>query len=124
VLPQPALAQPSGVDPQASRILKASTDFLASRKQFSVETRSTLEVVRVSGQRIQFDHMARQSIQRPNRMRAERVGDLVAQVFYYDGKSLTLHNPSWKYFATVAAPGTLEQMLDLARVARHRRPGR
>jgi hypothetical protein len=39
----------------------------------------------------------------------------VNQVFYYDGKSLTLHNPDEKVFATVAAPGTLEEMLDFAR---------
>ena len=90
-------------------------DFLASQKQFSVETRSSLEVVLVSGQKIQFDHTARQSVQRPNKLRAERTGDLVDQVFYYDGKSLTLHNPSEKYYATVAAPGTLEEMLDFAR---------
>jgi hypothetical protein len=115
VLPQVALGQPAGIDPQATKLLKASTDFLASQKQFSVETHSTLEVVLISGQKIQFDHSARQSVQRPNKLRAERVGDLIDQVFYYDGKSLTLHNPRENYYATVAAPGTLEEMLDFAR---------
>jgi hypothetical protein len=115
VAPPAALAQPAGIDPQAERLLKASTSFLASQKQFSVDTRSTLEVVLPSGQKIQFDHAARQSVQRPNKLRAERRGDLVDQVFYYDGKSLTLHNPGEKYYATVAAPGTLEAMLDFAR---------
>lgn len=102
-------------DARAREILHRMTDFLASQKQFSLDTRSTIEVVLVSGQKIQFDHTARQSIQRPNKLRAERTGDLVDQIFYYDGKSLTLHNPSEKYYATVAAPGTLEDMLDFAR---------
>lgn len=115
VPPHVALGQPTGVDPQAEKLLKASTDFLASQKQFSIEARSTLEVVLTSGQKIQFDQAAKQSVQRPNKLRAERVGDLVAQVFYYDGKSLTLHNPGEKHYATVAAPGTLEEMLDFAR---------
>jgi hypothetical protein len=115
VVPHAALAQAAGIDPQAERLLKASTSFLASQKQFSVDTRSTLEVVLPSGQKIQFDHAARQSVQRPNKLRAERRGALVDQVFYYDGKSLTLHNPSDGFFATVAAPGTLEAMLDFAR---------
>jgi hypothetical protein len=109
------LAQPAGIDPQATRLLKASTDFLARQKRFDVETRSSLEVVLTSGQKIQFDHLARQSVQRPNKLRADRVGDLVEQSFYYDGKSLTLFNPRQKYYATVAAPGTLEEMLDFAR---------
>jgi hypothetical protein len=114
-LPTGALAQPSGIDPQATRLLKASTDFLASQKRFNVETRSSLEVVLTSGQKIQFDHVARQSVQRPDKLRADRVGDLVEQSFYYDGKSLTLFNPGEKYYAMVAAPGTLEEMLDFAR---------
>ena len=114
-LPSSAAAQPAGIDPQATKLVKASTDFLASQKRFSVETRNSLEVVLTSGQKIQFDHVARLSVQRPNKLRADRVGDLVEQAFYFDGKSLTIFNPGEKYFATVAAPGTLEEMLDFAR---------
>lgn len=114
-VPLAALAQPAGIDPQATKLLKASTDFLARQQRFSIDTRNSLEVVLTSGQKIQFDHTARASIQRPNKLRADRTGDLVEQSFYYDGKALTLHNPAQKYYATVAAPGTLEEMLDLAR---------
>jgi len=114
-LPPVALGQPAGIDPAATQLLKAATDFLAGQKQFSVETRNSLEVVLASGQKIEFNHTARQSVQRPNKLRAERTGDLVNQVFYYDGKSLTLSSPGEKAYATVAAPGTLEEMLDFAR---------
>jgi hypothetical protein len=114
-LPQLAAAQADKIDPQAVKLLKAATDFVASQKAFNVETRNTLEVVLTSGQKIQFGHTAKLSLQRPNKMRAERTGDLVNQVFYYDGKSLTLSNPGENYFATVAAPPTLEEMLDFAR---------
>lgn len=107
--------QAAGIDPQAEKLLKASTDFLAAQKRFSVDTRTTLEVVLESGQKIQFDNAARATVRRPNRLRAERVGDLVEQVFYYDGKSLTLYNPGPKFYATAAAPATLEEMLDFAR---------
>ena len=114
-LPQGALAQPVGISPAAKDLLKASTDFLACQQQFSVDTESSIEVVLGSGQKIQYDHTARVSVERPNRLRAERTGDLVDQVFYYDGESLTLHNPLANYYATIAAPGTLEEMLDFAR---------
>jgi hypothetical protein len=59
--------------------------------------------------------MARLSAQRPNKLRAERTGDLVQQVFTYDGKSLTLFNPQDKVYAQVAAPDTLEGMIEFAR---------
>ena len=110
-----ASAQPAGIDPQATKLLKASTDFLASQPRFSVESRNTLEVVLTSGQKIQFGHAARMWVQRPNKLRADRTGDLVEQSFYYDGKSLTLLNPGENVYATVPAPGTLEEMLDFAR---------
>jgi hypothetical protein len=48
-------------------------------------------------------------------LRAERNGDLVEQVFVYDGKSITLFNPGETVFAQVAAPDTLEAMLEFAR---------
>jgi hypothetical protein len=114
-LSQPALAQPSGISPEAKTLLRASTDYVAGLKQFSIDTRNTLEVVLVSGQKIQFDHGVKVAVERPNKLRAQRTGDLVDQDFYYDGKSLTLHNPSEKVFATVPVPGTLEEALDHAR---------
>lgn len=114
-MPQTALAQPAEVSPRAAELLKASTDFLAGQQQFSLDTESSIEVVLASGQKIQFDHTARVSVERPNKLRAERTGDLVDQVFYYDGESLTLHNPVGNYYAKIAAPGTLEEMLDFAR---------
>jgi hypothetical protein len=117
VLPQTAPAQPAGIDPQAEKLLKASTAFLASQKRFSVDTRNTIEVVLTSGQKLQFGNASTAWVQRPNRLRAERKGDLVDQLFLYDGKSLTLYNPGQKYYATVAAPGTLDQMLDFARTS-------
>jgi hypothetical protein len=108
-------AQPAGIAPEAQQLLKASTDFLAKQQQFSADTRNTLEIVLKSGQKIEFNHTARQSVQRPNKLRAERSGDLVNQVFVYDGKTLTLLSQQDKAYAQVAAPDTLEAMLDFAR---------
>jgi hypothetical protein len=110
-----AQAQPAAIAPEAQRLLKASTDFVARQQQFSAETRNTLEIVLTTGQKIEFNHTARLSAQRPNKLRAERSGDLVDQVFVYDGNSLTLSNPAERVYAQVAAPGTLEEMLDFAR---------
>ncbi|MFO7708279.1 MAG: DUF2092 domain-containing protein [Desulfobacterales bacterium] len=115
LLPQAAIGQSAEIESQAETLLERSTTYLASQKRFSVETRSTIEVVLVSGQKLQFDHAAVLSVKRPNKLKAERRGDLVDQMFYYNGKSLALHNPSENYYAKVAAPDTLEKMLDFAR---------
>jgi hypothetical protein len=115
VVPIAAPAQPAGIDPQAVKLLKASTDYLASLKQYGVDARTSIEVVLNTGQKLQFDAAASLALQRPNKLRGERRGRLVDQIFYYDGKSLTLYNPGQRYYATVAAPDTLEAMLDFAR---------
>jgi hypothetical protein len=113
--PGAAPAQPAGIDPQAQKLLRTSMDFLAAQKRISVDTRSTIETVLASGQKLQFANTVSMAAQRPNKLWAKRYGDLVDQVFYYDGKTLTLHNPGDKVYARVDAPGTIEEMLDFAR---------
>jgi hypothetical protein len=108
-------AQSAGIAPEARQVLKASTDFLASQQRFTADTRNTLEIVLTSGQKIEFNSTGHQFVQRPNKLRSERSGDLVEQLFVYDGKSLTLYQPQDKVYAQVAAPATLEEMLDFAR---------
>lgn len=114
-LAAPAGAQGTGIDANAQRLLKASTDFIAAQPRFSVDTRNSLEVVLKSGQTIEFNHTTLLSMQRPNQLRAERRGDLVEQVFVYDGRTLTMHNPADKAFAQMAVLGTVEDALDFAR---------
>ena len=108
-------AQAPAVDPAATKILKRMTDYLGSLKQFSVRTQNTLEDLLDSGQRVDFDVSASVIISRPNKLRAERKGDLISQIFYYNGKTLTLYNPTDKVYATEPAPGTIEGVLDFAR---------
>ena len=48
-------------------------------------------------------------------MRVERIGEVINQTFYYDGKTLTVDLPDQQYYATAPAPPTIEAMLDFAR---------
>jgi hypothetical protein len=115
LLAAPAQAQVAGVDPEAARILKRMTDHVAGLKQFGLDAANTVEVVLTSGQKLQFTSAARTIVQRPNKLRADRVGDIISQSFYYDGRTLTLFNAGNKYYASVPAPGKLGAMIDFAR---------
>ena len=110
-----ALAQKPAVDPAATQILKRMTDYLGSLPQFSVHTQNTIEERLGSGHRVDSTFSASIIVSRPNKLYAERKGDLVDQVFFYDGKTLTLYNPSDKVYATKPVPGTFEGMLAFAR---------
>ena len=113
--PQLGRAQPTGIEPQAEKLLRRMSDYLASRQQFTLRAESMLEAVLTSGQKLQYDSPATLIVSRPNMLRAHRKGDLANQEFFYDGKSLTLYNPGENLYATTAAPATLEEMLDFAR---------
>src|SRR4249920_36730 len=79
--PQPGHAQPAGIDPQAEKLLKRMSDYLAGRQQFTAKAESTLEVVLTSGQKIQYDSPATLMVSRPNKLRAHRKGDLPTRNF-------------------------------------------
>jgi hypothetical protein len=116
MLPGTAHAQAAaGVDPDAATILKRMTDYVGKLQRFSVDSANTLEVVLASGQKIQFTSAARTTVQRPNRLRSERIGDVISQSFYYDGRAFTIFNPGDGYYATVPAPNTIDALVDFAR---------
>ncbi len=107
--------QESAVDPAAVRTLKRMTDYLAGLEHFRVHTENTVEDLLDSGQRVDLHIAGDFIVRRPNRIRAERTGEPLDQIFYYDGASLTLYNPSDGVYATEKAPGTIEEVIDYAR---------
>jgi hypothetical protein len=113
--PHPGHTQPTGMEPQAEKLLRRMSDYLASLQKFTVRTDNTIEAVLTSGQKLQFDSPATATVSRPNKLLAHRKGDIVNQEFFYDGKTLTLYNQRENLYATTAAPPTLEAMLDFAR---------
>jgi hypothetical protein len=108
-------AQAPAVDKAAVQILQQMTDYVGGLYQFSVKTENDLEDVLDAGHRIDFDVYASVTVARPNKLRAERKGALIDQVFYYDGKTLTLYNPVDNVYATEPAPETVEGLLDYVR---------
>lgn len=92
------------INPTATGILKRMADFIGNAKQFRVTTENTLEYKLDSGHRVDIDVSADVIVSRPNKLRAERRGKLVDQVFYYDGKNLTLYHPETEFYATEPVP--------------------
>ena len=114
-LAAPALAQPEGVDPAAAERLRTSLAYLNGLEAFSVNTQGSLEIVLLDGQKVQLLNQVDMALQRPNRMHARRTGEAAEQEFFYDGKTLTLHEPGSSAYASLPAPATIEAMLDFAR---------
>ena len=115
ILPSYSNGQSSAIDPQADQLLRKMSDYMAGLEQFSVQTENSVEVVLRSGEKIQFINPAELSLQRPNKLQANRKGDIVDQEFYYDGKTLTLYDKESNHYVTVEAPPTIDETIDFAR---------
>ncbi|RKH50464.1 DUF2092 domain-containing protein [Corallococcus sp. AB049A] len=102
------------MDPQAQRILRQMSDFLAAQREFSVRTEGTLDQVLDSGQKVQLQRAGSVKLQRPNRLRVDRAGDLARLHLFYDGQRLTLHGEDSNAYATTPAPSNVDAMLDMA----------
>ncbi|HWS41051.1 MAG TPA: DUF2092 domain-containing protein [Arenimonas sp.] len=102
-------------DKDALALLKSSLDYVASLQQFTVQSESTIEVVLINGQKIQFNNNASMALLRPNKLIAKRVGDIIDQHMYYNGNTFTLFNADSNVYATAKVPATLDGMLDTIR---------
>lgn len=105
-------SQAATVDAEAVKLLRGMTDHLGGLKQFSVVALNMREDVLESGHRVDFEVASKVLVSRPNKLHVERKGH--DQIFYYDGSTLTLYNPSDKVYASMPAPATIEEMLDFA----------
>ncbi len=115
LVPSEASAQNPAVDPAAVQVLKRMTDFMDGLQKFSVKTQNTIEDEYGSGHRVDRELAASVTVKRPNKLLAMRAGEVMNQRFFYDGKTLTLYNPSVKVYGSQPAPATIEKMIDFAR---------
>lgn len=103
------------IDPAALGILRNMTSYLAGLRGFGLETQNMLEEVLDSGQKIQHDFTAQVLIERPDKLRVERRGDLVDQLAVYDGRTFALHDRMRGYYAVTEAPADLDGLLHFLR---------
>ncbi len=117
LLPGETRAQQYEIDPEATQLLSDTMDYLGGLKKFSVDTSNTLDEVLDTGQKIQFDFNSSVTVQRPNKLHGKRQESQVQQSLIYDGETMTVYNASQNYYASAPMPGTIEAMLNHARLA-------
>ena len=114
--PAPAAAAPvdAKVDPAALAALNKMSAYLRTLPSFSVRSETVRDEVNDNGQKLQFMGTVNYQARRPNGLVIETATDRKVRTVYYDGKSLTVYAPRMGYYATVPAPATINETLDLA----------
>lgn len=100
------------VDPAAVDALKRMSAYLSTLKTFEATSEGSMDVVTEEGQRIQLDGVTHYKARKPGFV-IDHVSDLKSRRFIYDGKKFTVYSPKLGYYATVDAPPTNKEMLDL-----------
>lgn len=85
--------------------------FLQNQQSFTVDMDVNYDDVLESGEKVQYSAYQKVWVQKPNRLRSDYVGDERNTRFYYDGKTFTLQIPDLNYYATKAAPTTIDSAL-------------
>ena len=116
--PHVAQAHPAtqcAVEPKADALLRKMSTDLADMTAFRFNTDQVMEVVTRQGQKIQSVAESTVWVQRPNKLRADRMGPLGGATVYYDGSKLSVYGKRDNLYATTRAPDDLDGTIDFAR---------
>jgi hypothetical protein len=102
------------VEQDAVDALKAMGTYLRTLKAFEVTSDFTLEETLDDGQKIMNSGSADYLARLPDRLAVALYTDTAERQFFYDGKTLTMYGPKIGYYASVPAPATIAETLDMA----------
>lgn len=108
--PPPTVA----VEPAAIETLARMSDYLKTLTTFEILARTSQDLVTADDQKVQIDGVNRYLVRRPDGFRVEVATDHRVRQLVYDGKQMTLYAPERGVYATVDAPPTAREALDLA----------
>jgi hypothetical protein len=102
------------IDPQAVAALERMGSYLRAQSSIKLDAEMTTDDLLPSGQKVQYGGTAQLKVRRPDRLRADVVGDRKNEQMFYDGKTFTIFQPRLNYYARFDAPPTLAELVDLA----------
>ncbi|MFL5307190.1 MAG: DUF2092 domain-containing protein [Polyangia bacterium] len=113
----PATAAPpkKAIDPDADRMVKQMTDYLAGLQSFTLRTSVADEVSLKSGEKLAIMSNAEIAVQRPNRLRSLQRGSAAGLGIWYDGAHMSVACKSTGAYQTAVAPPTLDAAIDQMR---------
>lgn len=113
ILAAPARAQPQASDAKA--ILKTMSDYVSSQQTLELTFDSDIEVITPQLEKIQFTNSGEALINRPDKLRAHRVGGYADVAMFFDGKTVSILGNHINAYAQFDAPGSVDQLLESLR---------
>ncbi|WP_347547039.1 DUF2092 domain-containing protein [Roseomonas sp. CAU 1739] len=108
------------VSPEAQRLLRAMSDYVARQEQVSFDYDATFEIVTEAGQKLGLASSGTVALRRPDRVRATRQGGFADIEMVFDSRTFTLLGRNVNAYMQVQAAGTVDQLVDQLRERYHR----
>ncbi len=110
----PSKSSPVALSPAALDILKGMSETLGKANSLSFNIRRAFDEPASNGQPLFYMINSNVSLQRPDKLKVEVLGDGPPSEFYYDGKEFAVFLPASNLIAVETAPPHLEEMLETA----------
>ncbi|MDZ7589359.1 MAG: DUF2092 domain-containing protein [Rubrivivax sp.] len=95
----------------AKLMLKAMSDYVGRQNTIELSFDSDIEVITPSLEKIQFTNSGDALLQRPNKLRAHRVGGYADVAMSFDGKTVSILGKHINAYAQFEAPGSVDQLI-------------
>ena len=104
------------IEPKAMDALQKMGGFLRTLKAYEVSFKVSKDEVLDSGQKVMVDGTSELTVQTPNRFHfSTKIDEAHRDLqFFYDGKTFTIYGNTNKFYASVPAPATIHELLDVA----------
>jgi len=101
-----------GIGPEADKILKSMSSYLAGLSAFSMSVDIDNEIVDLAGQKLQLSSGATIIIERPGKLYIHRQGAYADAEIIFNGKSLTLYGKGMNAYMQVNRPGNIDNAIN------------
>jgi hypothetical protein len=101
------------IDPKAEKILQGMNAQKKKDVTASLEIVDTMDELTEGGQMIQYSHVRKLVVSEPKRFWIESTGDITNTTIWKDDTTFTLLDRSAHAYAQTAAPGTIDETLDM-----------
>lgn len=99
----------------ARSILKSMTDYVGGQRTIELSFDSSIEVITPELEKIQFTNSGGVLLQRPNKLRAHRVGGYADVELVFDGKTVSVLGKRQNGYAQFEGPSSLDALFESLR---------
>lgn len=96
----------------ARKLLKAMSDYMAAQKAISFDYDSVLEIVTSEDQKLGLASSGAVTLNRPDKLRANRAGGFADVDMVFDGTTLSLSGNNVKLYTQIEVPGSIDNLVD------------